>query len=151
MANSDELLISRSSTFRSLRAFAASSFMSSRALLPSTGFVGLDGTGDWRPDGGGKDGEVAKVTLPGSDLLLAIRFSLCSGLGVMAEWSIEGARFRSVTESMDERLELLACPILMTDVAALDLLRARSGTSGVLDPVKIESAEFWVFKAGRMT
>lgn len=39
----------------------------------------------------------------------------------------------------------------MIDDAALDLRFERSGTSGVLGPESMDSAEFREFRAGRMT
>ena len=80
-----------------------------------------------------------------------MRFSVCKGLGVIAEGSFEVAFFSSAIESMDDRLALLECPNLVADEAALDLRLERSGTSGVLGPDRIDSTEFRVCIGGRIT
>jgi hypothetical protein len=92
MARSDELLISRSSTFRSLRAFAASSFIVSSALLPSF-LVGLADTGEEKPEKVVSRGEGADAMLSGREGVLTTRFAVWSGLGVIAEGSFDGVFF----------------------------------------------------------
>jgi len=59
----------------------------------------------------------------------------------MADGSLVGAFFALVTESMDDRLELLTCPRFIVE-ATLDLRLGPSDTSGVFDPVNMARAEF---------
>lgn len=110
MARSDELLISRSRTLRSLRAFAASSFMCSRGVFPPTARTGLSGS-DGTSDAGPTADSFSDAKLSGSDMLLYTRFSVCSGLGVTVGGLWGACGFLSgVTESIDDRLALLPCP-----------------------------------------
>jgi hypothetical protein len=92
--------------------------------------------------------------LSGREGLLTRRFVVCSGLGVIAEDSFDDIFFWLATESMDERLELLACPRCLTmEDATLDRRRVRSG-SGVVCPCNKDNAEFPelpLFRDGRMT
>lgn len=59
----------------------------------------------------------------------------------MADDSAVGAFFKLVTESIDDRLELLTCPRFIVE-ATLDLRLVRSDTSGVFGPAKMANAEF---------
>jgi hypothetical protein len=117
--------------------------------------VGLAETGDESPEKVVRRGEGAEAVLSGREGWLVTRFVVCSGLGVIAEGSFDDILFWLVTESIDERLELLACPrCLMREDAALDRRLARSGTSGVFCPANIDSAEvpeLPLFRLGRMT
>lgn len=122
----------------------------SNALWPPAGLIGLVGTGDGRPENA-VIGEGAEATLSGSEPLLITRLSVCNGLGVIDDRSFDDIFLSSATESIDDRLALLACPSLMIDDAALDLRFERSGTSGVLGPDKMDRPEFRVFSAGRIT
>jgi hypothetical protein len=81
MASSDELLISRSSTFRSRRAFAASSFIVSSALLVPSVLTGLVAVGDGSPESGANDGDGIEAMLSAREAMLTTRFSVLSGLG----------------------------------------------------------------------
>lgn len=84
MASKELLLISRSSTFRSRLAFAASSFMCSNILWPAgPNFVGLTPFGEGKPDKGVMASAGTDATLSGSEPVLTTRFWLCSGLGVI--------------------------------------------------------------------
>jgi hypothetical protein len=107
MASSDELLISRSSTFLSRRAFAASSFIASNALCPLLGLTGLVAPGDGRPENIVVGDNGTETMLSAREPVLTIRFSVCKGLGNNAAGSLAGDAFRSATESMEERLALL--------------------------------------------
>jgi len=106
MARSDELLISRSSTFLSRLAFAASSFICSSAVWPSAPLVGLSGVGDGRPEKDVTRGEGMEVTLSHNDILLNWRLSVGNGLGVMIDGSLTDF-LSSVMESIEDRLALL--------------------------------------------
>lgn len=69
--------------------------------------MGLVGTGDGRPEKA-VIGEGAEAMLSGSEPLLTIRLSVCRGLGVIADKSFDGGFLSSATESIDDRLALLA-------------------------------------------
>jgi hypothetical protein len=105
MASREELLISKSNTFRSRRALAASSFIVSSALC--TAFVGLAEPGDCGAENVGIGGDGAEDILSASEAMLSTRFSVFSGLGESPTGSPDGTFLGSVTESMDERLALL--------------------------------------------
>jgi hypothetical protein len=59
----------------------------------------------------------------------------------MGDGSLVDAFFKLVTESMDDRLELLTCPRFIVE-ATLDLRLVRSDTSDVFDPANMAIAEF---------
>lgn len=125
IASSDELLISRSRTFRSRRAFAASSFRRSKAPCSPFVLVGLWGVGEFSADRASVGKTGADATLSADEPLLTVRFSLWSGLGVIDGKSFEGIFRRDATESMEDKLALLACPCLTMEDAALDCLLER--------------------------
>lgn len=107
MASSEELLISRSSTFRSRRAFAASSFIASSALWVPFALVGLAEVGDVGPENGANDGDGIEAMLSATDAILTTRLSVFSGLGAWPAGSVEDRCFGSVTESIEDKLALL--------------------------------------------
>jgi hypothetical protein len=121
--------------------------------LPSF-LVGLAETGDESPEKVVSRGEGADAVLSDRVELLTTRFAVCSGLGVITVGSFDGIFFWLATESIDERLELLACPrCFMREDAVLDRRLVISGASGVLCPPRMDSAElpeFPLFRAGRM-
>ena len=98
----------------------------------------------------------ADVLFSGEGALLEARFSACSGLGVIAGGSLPDPFLKLVTESIDDRLELLACPpprLIME--AVLDLRLVTSDTSDGFGPPRIAMAElpalceFPLLRAGR--
>lgn len=103
--------------------------------MPSLFLDGLPDTGDPIGENAVKRGEGVAAASPGA------RFSVCSGLGAIADDSAVGAFFKLVTESIDDRLELLTCPRFIVE-ATLDLRLVRSDTSGVFGPAKMAKAEF---------
>jgi hypothetical protein len=151
MASNEELLISRSSTFLSRRAFAASSFIASNTVCVPLGLMGLAEPGDGRAENKPVGDIGGEPMLSVNEPLLTTRFSVCNGLGSKTGGSLANDVLRSVTESIEERLALLPwVPLIMYD-AALERLLERSGTSGVLGPDNMDIAELRDAIDGRMT